>query len=465
MAETAGRAKGQGGGPCVGLRFARSMPRVTTFPRCVFACLLALSGSAGGARAAEAPDAAVPAAPASRPGVGEPGWVEATLRANPARFEQIMAQAEAMRVQVVVGVAGPAPEGGKPGVVLRQDAWRADAEYFYPASAIKLPAAIAALAELRADAPTHPGVTRDSPLVWHSTFGPPRATRTDKTSPDGRLTLAWEIRKALVVSDNDAFNRLVEFAGHRAANERLWRAGFPSVRIWHRLNMLRTAEENRKTPLIEYLGPDSAPKRALRPERVSDLVLGPRDLPGLDIGTAYMDPANAKTRIAGPMSFRQKNAVSLMDLQRMLAAVVRPPHGDWAEPVELGLTEPDRQFLLEVLGESPDQLNPAVWRGSEFDERRFRPALPGVLRVRDRQDLEVRGKAGRAYGFHVENAWFHDRRTGRWFFLAATILANGDGVLNDGKYEYEAVSTPFLANLGAAFAEAVFEPSRAATKP
>jgi hypothetical protein len=444
------------------------MPRVSNLRRCVLACLMALPGGGGSARAAEAPEAAAVApasapAPASRPAVGEPGWVEATLRANPARFERILAQAEALRAQVVVGVAGPAPEGGGKGVVLRQDTWRADAEYFYPASAIKLPAAIAALAELRADAATHPGLTRDTALVWHSTFGPPRSSREDKTSRDGRITLSWEIHKALVVSDNDAFNRLMEFAGHRAVNERLWQAGFPSLRIWHRLNVVRTVEENRRAPLIEFLRPGSAKVRALRPERQSDLTLTPRDLPGLDIGVAYMDPTDARSRVEGPMSFREKNAVSLVDLQRMLAALVRPPHGGWAAPgpPDLGLSPADRKFLLDVLGEAPDQLNPAVWGGAEFDERRFRPALPGVLRVRDRGALEVRGKAGRAYGFHVENAYFHDRRSGRWFFLAATILANGDGVMNDGKYEYEAVSTPFLANLGAAFAEAVFEPHRA----
>lgn len=440
------------------------MPRVSNLRRCVLACLMALPGGGVPARAAEAPPSAASpeSGPAARPAVGEPGWVEATLRANPARFERILAQAEALRAQVVVGVAGPAPDGGK-GVVLRQDAWRADAEYFYPASAIKLPAAIAALAELRADAANHRGLTRDSALVWHSTFGAPRATAEDKTSLDGRITLAWEIHKALVVSDNDAFNRLMEFAGHRAVNERLWQAGFPSVRIWHRLNVLRTVEENRRAPLIEYLRPGSAKVHALRPERQSDLVLAPLDLPGLDIGAAYMDPVDARSRVEGPMNFREKNAVSLVDLQRMLAALVRPPHGGWAAPgpPDLGLSPADRKFLVEVLGEAPDQLNPAVWRGAEFDERRFRPALPGVLRVRDRGDLEVRGKAGRAYGFHVENAWFHDRRSGRWFFLAATILANGDGVMNDGKYEYDTVSTPFLANLGAAFAEAVFEPRRA----
>ena len=45
-----------------------------------------------------------------------------------------------------------------------------------------------------------------------------------------------------------------------------------------------------------------------------------------------------------------------------------------------------------------------------------------------------------------------DRETGRWFFLAATLYTNPDGVLNDDRYEYQEVALPFLADLAEAVA-------------
>ena len=397
--------------------------------------------------------------PGPAPLPGQPGWVESTLRAHPEAFGRVFESAEAMRAQVVVAVLERDGEGPDARWVVHQDAWRADTEYFYPASAIKLPGAVAALAEAGVLARSHPGFDRNTPLKWHALSSVSKEATADRTSPNGRITLAWEVRKALVISDNDAYSRLFEFAGHRAANERLWQAGLKSVRLWHRLNSVRSVADNRRSPRID-LAVRGRPRRvALLPERQSDLELPPTGLAGLDVGLAYLDPLDRDSRIEGPMSFREKNAVSLVDLQRLLVAILRPEVATPVDQHALGLSESDREFLVGVLGESPAQLNPAIWKGAEYDELQFRPALAGVLQVRDREALEVRGKAGRAFGFHVENAFFFDKRTNRGLFLAAAVHVNADGVLNDDKYEYDTVSRPFMANLGRVFAHAVFTPA------
>ena len=38
--------------------------------------------------------------------------------------------------------------------------------------------------------------------------------------------------------------------------------------------------------------------------------------------------------------------------------------------------------------------------------------------------------------------------TGTEFLLTATILANEDGIFNDGKYDYETIGQPFMQHLG-----------------
>lgn len=387
----------------------------------------------------------------------ETGWVEATLRARPEKFARILEQAAELRAQVIVGKLErvKASKGHPAHWKLFQDGFRTDAEYFYPASAIKICVAVTALAEFRQVTKKVSGVARDTPLAWYSIFSGPKRIDKDATSPDGNITLDWELHKALILSDNDAYNRLFEMSGQREANERLWEAGLPSVRIWHRLNSTRTAEENRHTQRIDILVPGRRNPPSI-PERTSELELAPPNIPGLDVGTAYIATDN-KTRVEGPMSFREKNAVSLVDLQRLLAAIVRPDVETGVH--DLGLQELDRRFLRDVLGEDVAKLNPTLWNGPDYLENDFRPSLPGVLRVknRTREDIDTRGKAGRAYGFHVENAYYRDKKTGRAFFLAAVLYANKNGVLNDGLYEYDSMTEPFMQDLGEVFAQAVFE--------
>lgn len=413
-------------------------------------------GDAPGAQAASKPEAPAEVDPAET----FRGFVEAALRARAAApgsaFGKLLDRSGELRMQVVVGKPVRVGKGHKSHWRLVQDAYRLDAEYFYPASAIKLCLAVTALAELRQLGKKVHGLDRATPLAYLPLFGG-RRQDADPTSADGKISLEWEIRKALVVSDNDAYNRLYEFSGHREANERMWAAGLPTVRIWHRLNSARTTEENLHTPRIELLLGDPQAARRKRqsvPERISELELAPREVAGLDVGDAYTS-SDGKTRTEGPMDFREKNAVSLADLQRLLSAIVRPEVD--AGVHDLGILESDRIFLRAALAEDVAALNPKVWSGPDYEELDFRPSLAGVLRVRDRETLEFRGKAGRAYGFHVENAYYRDKKTGRAFFLAAAIYANKDGVVNDGIYEYAGVTEPFMKDLGEIFARAILD--------
>jgi hypothetical protein len=377
-----------------------------------------------------------------------------TARAD--RLGDALARPDLRRTQVRVAVVEAGAAGGPPRWTI--DTFRPEAEFFYPASAVKLAAAAAALGELRAHAAAGArGLGPETPLVFEALPGISALYARDPTSPDGRVTLAWEIRKALVISDNEAYNRLYEFAGHRAVNERLWAAGLPSARLVHRFNVVRTPDQNRRSPAIRAFA--EGRRRAVpfeRPPLFSDLVLPPRTQGGLEVGTAYIEPGGS-ARIDQPMDFREKCSMSLADLQRLLGALVEPRLETGVDLGALGLGEADRKFLVKTLGEAPGELSPTRWQGEAYREARFRPTLTGVLRVRPRERLEVRGKAGRAYGFHVENAYYRDRRTGRAFFLAATVYANEDGVLNDGRYEYGRVSEPFFTALGELVAREVFD--------
>ena len=110
-------------------------------------------------------------------------------------------------------------------------------EYFYPASAVKLADGVLALEKLERLQATTPGLSPDSPMRTDSAFaGQTRAGR-DTTAVSGRPSLGHYLRKMLLVSDNDAYNRLYEFAGPQELNAGLRRLGLRRARLVHRLSV------------------------------------------------------------------------------------------------------------------------------------------------------------------------------------------------------------------------------------
>ncbi|MEJ2637326.1 MAG: hypothetical protein P8184_18820, partial [Calditrichia bacterium] len=81
-------------------------------------------------------------------------------------------------------------------------------DYFYPASSVKLAAAVLALEKLNNLAIA--GLDKYTPLRIDSARAGETAVLTDSTAPNGVPTIANYIKKIFLVSDNDAFNRLYE---------------------------------------------------------------------------------------------------------------------------------------------------------------------------------------------------------------------------------------------------------------
>jgi hypothetical protein len=83
--------------------------------------------------------------------------------------------------------------------------------YFYPASTVKFPMALLALEKINELKII--GLDANSPLMIGYGRPPQTAVTEDSTSENGLPTIAHYIKKILLVSDNDAFNRLYEFMG------------------------------------------------------------------------------------------------------------------------------------------------------------------------------------------------------------------------------------------------------------
>jgi hypothetical protein len=360
-----------------------------------------------------------------------------------------LAEAPRYRLQAVYGVVEPDGQG-RPRLV--QHGFRLGDEYFYPASAVKLLAAAAALERLEAlRRETGLPLGVDTPLAIHPLFEGETLVDADPSNLEGGVvTLRHEIRKLFLVSDNESFNRLYEFLGQDGLAAALAHAGLARARLVHRLSQPRSAEENRRAPRFDFLGGAGAPPLYTLPERLAPALAEPPPVAGLLVGRGYLTNDDPPRLVGEPMDFSPKNRVPLAELQHGLCMVVAPE-------VDCGgagfaLAPADRELLLDAMRSyAGDSTNPVYSRAEHPDEE-VKPFLPGLARVVPRERLEIYNKVGWAYGFSTDNAWIVDRQTGRSFFLAATLYTNADGVLNDDVYEYSTVAWPFLADLAEATA-------------
>ncbi|HEX8326444.1 MAG TPA: serine hydrolase [Hymenobacter sp.] len=317
-------------------------------------------------------------------------------------------------------------------------------EYFYPASTVKLAAAALALEKLRALATQVPGLSPEAIMLTDSAFAGQTRVRRDSSSASGRPTLANYVRKALLVSDNDAFNRLYEFVGPAELNAGLVRLGLRDSRLQHRLAVGDQEPGSRHTNLVAFYA-DTAATQLLYKQPAAHYG-GPWPqlrLRGEGVGKSHVQGTQV---VAGPLDFRQKNAFSLPDLQRMLQAVLFPESLPPAQ--RLRLAPDDYALLRQALSQAPRESPSPRYDVAHYPDTYAKFLLGGGGQVPLPPGVRVFNKIGQAYGFLIDNAYVQDQANGVEFMLSAVLYVNADGVLNDDRYEYDSIGFPFLRDLG-----------------
>ncbi|XP_024528841.1 uncharacterized protein LOC112345750 [Selaginella moellendorffii] len=292
-----------------------------------------------------------------------------------------------------------------------------------------------------------PGISCSSALQFYPLNEGGLLEHYDASNLDGqRITVAHELRKLFLVSDNRAFNRLYDFVGHRWLNETMWHANLPSARLRHHL----AGKFSSSSGMNITCRPVGFEERAAVPPKRSGLTL-PGNTPsqGLQVGNAYIADGSL---VNEPMDFSEKNCISLLDLQNLLIKVTRPDIDLDNSPLDLD--EETLKLLMEAMSQCPaESSNPQYYHYPDDFCKLF---LPGLCRVRNKGALRIYNKVGQAFGFTTENAYVVDVETGRSFFLAATIYTNANGVVNDDRYEYGIAET-VMADLAEEIARAVWQ--------
>ncbi len=240
-------------------------------------------------------------------------FLENLFKQYPQYFDSILKYRKAWNVQVIYTQV----DRGANGIPIVQDhLFNVDTtHYFYPASTIKLPVVILALQRL--NELKEKGIDKNSTMLTGTAFIGQTAVYNDPTTPDGRPNIAHYIKKILMASDNDAYNRLYEFLGQEYINTELDKKGYTDAQVLHRLDIFLTEEENRNTNPVTFRDSNNQVVYEQPGQRSNLKYLQRKD----SIGHGYYKDGQL---IRSPMNFSAKNRISLPDLHRMLISLVFP---------------------------------------------------------------------------------------------------------------------------------------------
>jgi hypothetical protein len=309
--------------------------------------------------------------------------------------------------------------------------------YFNPASTVKIPLAFLSLQKLKPLASK--GVKRNTPLQIDSSSEWQKAAYKDPTSANGFPSIEHYIKKAFLVSDNEAYNRMYQFVGPQNINKDLLDKGYKDVRITRQFMGL-TTEQNRHTNQVRFINEDGTAVYTQPPVYNTDSFDFSRDI---KLGKGYLDKNDSL--VNKPFDFTVHNNLSLDDLQQMLQSVLFPESVPRKQ--RFNISQEDQRFLLQYLSQFPSETNYPKYDTSKYYDTYvkffFRDSSHKMP-----ENIRVFNKVGWAYGFMTDVSYIADFTNNVEFMLSATLYVNSDEILNDNKYEYESIGYPFFYNLG-----------------
>ena len=352
--------------------------------------------------------------------------------------------------------------GHSKNTVTRQYGFRPDAEYFYPASTVKLFGAIAACIAVRTLAKKHKGLDMDTPLRFGDGIEIGNKTETGsetetKNTKNQITSLRVELAKLFLVSDNAAFNLCYDITG--AKGIRSWHNKHlpgEDISVTHKLRDGRDSfsddENNNLQPVFARLSSDDEWTRILDESWDEGVEMRETYKGNIEeakhryaIGTGHVDSDGQM--VDSQLDCSRKNRCSLSAMQKGLRWLLTVDEEDidglmTQEGIDNdddshSLHPDDREFLIQVaaavpsgafkfgidaeymeakkIATLPDEYNkfflPGIERAVEKyletecaleDEERpeVSPQNPKPMNCR----ITITNKLGRAYGFSVDNA-------------------------------------------------------------
>jgi hypothetical protein len=365
------------------------------------------------------------------------------LAGYPRYFDSILKNRDALGIQIIYTRI----DGGKKGKIKFTDhSFNLDpGRYFYPASTVKLPVAILALQKL--NELKIAGLDKNTMMITGTDGDDQTGVNNDPSTSNGPPSIAHYIKKILLVSNNDAFNRLYEFLGQEYINNSLHKLGYADAQIIHRLSISLSEEQNRHTNPVEFY--DSTGRLVYKKEAERcKMVYAERNTKSdsYRMGTGYY---SGQTLIHEPFDFSKKNRMPLQYLHNIVRSIMFPD--EVPELQRFNLTAEDYDFLRKYMSMLPQESKFPFYSSTEYWDSYVKFLLYGSEKGTTEPAIRIFNKVGDAYGFMIDAAYVADFKNKIEFQLSAVIYCNSDGIFNDDKYEYDGLGLPFMKHLGQIF--------------
>ncbi len=362
--------------------------------------------------------------------------IEQLLKSKPSYFKHLTDNPSKYRLQILYTQID---RDSKNQAKFTTHAYRVDAnEYFYPASTVKLAASVLALEKinkLKIDKSTTFQTLKNRPTQLE--------ILSDTSAANGKPSIEHYIKKILLVSDNEAYNRLYEFLGQKDFNKTMANKGFEGVRFTHRLQTSIPLLENQYTNPVQFINEQGEVIWQQKEQFNKKQILATTPIL---LGKGVMNDSGRI--IPHPVNFSLKNAYPLQAQHDFLKRLMFP--ASFPKSQRFKLKDEDYTFLYRYMSQYPTEskypsyaadttIGPGYCKFLYYGGDKNAKLNPGV---------RIFNKVGDAYGFLLDNAYFVDFKQGVEFILTATIYCNEDEIFNDDKYDYDSVGFPFYQHLG-----------------
>jgi hypothetical protein len=319
-----------------------------------------------------------------------------------------------------------------------------DNEYFCAASTSKLPVTMLTLEKLKRLSKL--GIDKYTRMRFDSAFTCEKPEVKDTIAPDSLVCVANYIKKIMLVSDNNSYNRLFEFLGQRQINERLWQMGFKKAMIIQRFNDC-DANSNRFTNPMSFL--DASGKVVYSQPLVENKDTFKNPLGAIMKGKGYIDDSDKL--VLQPRDFTFYNNLPLQDIHDMMLRIYFPK--SFPKRQRFKIVDNDYPFLYKYMSMYPRESEfPKYHNIENFRDNRKKYLYYGTDSFANITDTTIRifNIVGQLSGYLSDCAYIVDFKNNVEFMLAAVIYNNQCGIFDVANFRYHTLGFPFLQELGRA---------------
>jgi hypothetical protein len=309
--------------------------------------------------------------------------------------------------------------------------------YFNPASLVKLPLLLLALEKLTSL--KEKGVDLDSRIAVH--------TCSCDFDTDGYVaksknpTMRQFLRELIIMSDNDAYNLLVDFVGYDYFNRRYRELGYDGFILKRRFTSGCNADQNKWYGGLSFY--DSV--NHLLYEQQCDTSKEFYNIDStkylLTAGTSHLENG---VLIEGPKDFPNNNYLNFYQMNQFFKELFTPKSFDRNFKIDLSY----KVVLFDALKDYPSSLMNSKYDLTDIPAWHYKFFIDSSVMDTRNSNLKIYNKVGMSGGFISDFSHVVDDSNGIEYYLSATMLAKKDDVINNGKNNYYDFGIPIFRIIG-----------------